>query len=72
MPGRGAGTQRAGILSPVRLLSSDEASVELSIGRYQFPDLQGHGDRDWDANWLQMPGEEQVKEQAQYPDGPDS
>jgi hypothetical protein len=40
----------------VRLLSSDEASVELSIAGYQFPDLQGRGDRDWDANWLQICG----------------
>jgi hypothetical protein len=48
--------QHAGILSPVRLLSSDNVSIELSIARYQFPDLQGHGDRDWDANWLQISG----------------
>jgi hypothetical protein len=40
----------------VRLLSSDNVSIELSIARYQFPDLQGHGDRDWDANWLQISG----------------
>jgi hypothetical protein len=40
----------------VRLLSADKASIELNIARYQFPDLQGHGDRDWDANWLQISG----------------
>jgi hypothetical protein len=50
------GGQDAGILSQVRLLSADKASIELSIARYQFPDLQGHGDRDWDANWLQISG----------------
>ena len=38
----------------MRLLSSDGAAVELGIARYQFPDLRGHGDRDWDANWLQI------------------
>lgn len=48
--------QPAGIVSPVRFLSTDKASVELSIARYQFPDLQGHGGRDWDANWLQISG----------------
>jgi hypothetical protein len=41
----------------VRLLSSDGAAVELGIARYQFPDLWGQGDRDWDANWLQISGE---------------
>jgi hypothetical protein len=40
----------------VRLLSSDQASVELSIARYQFPDLQSRPDNDWDANWLQISG----------------
>ncbi len=48
--------QDAGILSLVRLLSADKSSLELGIARYQFPDLQGHGDRDWDANWLQISG----------------
>lgn len=44
------------MLSPVRLLSADKASFELSIARYQFPDLRGSGDCDWDANWLQIAG----------------
>jgi len=44
------------ILGPVRLISADRASVELRIARYQFPDIQGQGDRDWDANWLQVAG----------------
>jgi len=45
-----------GILSRVRLQSADESSVEISIACYQFPDRRAQGDRDWDANWLQVAG----------------
>lgn len=44
------------ILSRMRLVSADQASVELRIARYQFPGRQGQGNRDWDANWLQVAG----------------
>ena len=40
----------------MRLLSADQSFVDLSIARYQFPDLQAEGERDWDANWLQVTG----------------
>lgn len=40
----------------MRLLSVDRASVELLIARYQFPGCEGQGNRDWDANWLQVAG----------------
>ena len=40
----------------MRLLSADQASVELLIARYQFPGCEGQGNRDWDANWLQVAG----------------
>jgi hypothetical protein len=45
-----------GILSRVRLRSADLASVQPTIARRQFPDIQAEGDRDWDANWLQVAG----------------
>lgn len=28
----------------------------MLIARYQFPGRQGQGNRDWDANWLQVAG----------------
>lgn len=40
----------------MRLLSADQPSVDLSVARYQFPDLQVESERDWDANWLQVTG----------------
>jgi hypothetical protein len=40
----------------VQLISYDEVSVELRISGYQFPDRQAWGERDWDANWLQVRG----------------
>ena len=38
----------------VQITSQDQASIELRIRRYQFPDTVGHGEWDWDANWLQV------------------
>lgn len=49
-------TAFADILLPMRLLSADHASVDLSIARYQFPGRKGQGTDDWDANWLQVAG----------------
>jgi len=41
----------------VQLSSHDtQARVEIAVIGYQFPDIQAHGERDWDANWLQVSG----------------
>jgi hypothetical protein len=40
----------------MRLLTADQASIELLIARYQFPRCQRQGNQDWDANWLQLAG----------------
>jgi hypothetical protein len=40
----------------VQITSQDQASIELHISGYQFPDTEGHGEHDWDANWLQVHG----------------
>ena len=40
----------------MQITSPDQASFELRISGYQFPDTVGHGERDWDANWLQVHG----------------
>jgi hypothetical protein len=40
----------------VRITSRDKASIELGISGYQFPDMGGRGEDDWDANWLQVHG----------------
>jgi hypothetical protein len=40
----------------VQIRSQDAASLELSVSGYQFPDIVGHGEGDWDANWLRVHG----------------
>jgi hypothetical protein len=40
----------------VQITSQDRASIELRIRRYESPDIVGHGEWDWDANWLQVHG----------------
>jgi hypothetical protein len=45
------------------LSSADGGTLSLTIAGYQFPELAGHGPRDWDANWLRICG------QVSAPDG---
>jgi hypothetical protein len=40
----------------VQITSPDQASIELRISGYQFQGTAGHGEHDWDANWLQVHG----------------
>lgn len=47
----------------MKLVSADEAFVDLRPLRYQYPGTTGLGQHDWDANWLMVAGD------VRLPDG---
>jgi hypothetical protein len=50
----------------VRLQGVSGALVELNVTGYQYPSLRGSGERDWDANWLNVRGEIRVADGRQW------